>query len=260
MPQGDKALPLQLPLPGPAGRHGHVPNQSTAVSSGQRPESQGPRSSLEGRRGNAFHLRCHQEKCSRPAGCRLLRRRRDAAGGVRRCGLARGHRADHDRRPGPPPRRARPQQPRRPPPPQPPPRRPRPEVWDLVYISDSLGSGGVPAAYAALIERDLGVTVEVHDMWTGGLTARQHPREAPRQGRRLPDLVRLGAPEPAGADPCGRGDRRRRQPGGVGVGRPSVGLELRHLPGGRPGVRGDDRGLRTRDLGPVRGRPRSDLR
>ena len=46
------------------------------------------------------------------------------------------------------------------------------EAWDLVYISDSLGSGGVPAAYAALIERDLGVTVVVHDMWTGGLTAK----------------------------------------------------------------------------------------
>lgn len=46
------------------------------------------------------------------------------------------------------------------------------EVWDLVYISDSLGSGGVAAAYASLIERDLGVTVEVHDLWTGSLTAR----------------------------------------------------------------------------------------
>ena len=46
------------------------------------------------------------------------------------------------------------------------------EVWDLVYISDSLGSGGVPAAYASLIERDLGVSVEVHDLWTGFLNAR----------------------------------------------------------------------------------------
>lgn len=47
------------------------------------------------------------------------------------------------------------------------------EPWDLLWVSDSSGSGGVPAAYAARIEADLGVPVRVHDAWTGGLTARR---------------------------------------------------------------------------------------
>ena len=46
------------------------------------------------------------------------------------------------------------------------------ETWDLVVISDSLLSGGVATDYAARIERDLGVTVRVHDLWTANLTAR----------------------------------------------------------------------------------------
>ena len=48
-----------------------------------------------------------------------------------------------------------------------------PEVWDLVVIGDSLLSGGVAAEYAGRIERDLGVTVRVHDLWTADLTAAQ---------------------------------------------------------------------------------------
>jgi ABC-type transport system substrate-binding protein len=44
------------------------------------------------------------------------------------------------------------------------------DVWDLVYISDSSG-WGVAAEYAARIEADLGVEVEVHDLWGGGLPA-----------------------------------------------------------------------------------------
>jgi hypothetical protein len=45
------------------------------------------------------------------------------------------------------------------------------EAWDLVYISDSSG-WGVADEYAARIEQDLGVQVEVHDLWTGYLEAR----------------------------------------------------------------------------------------
>ena len=44
------------------------------------------------------------------------------------------------------------------------------EVWDLVYISDSTG-WGVADEYAARIEQDLGVQVEVHDLWGGALPA-----------------------------------------------------------------------------------------
>ena len=44
--------------------------------------------------------------------------------------------------------------------------------WDLVWISDSTGSGGVPEAYARRIEADLGVRVRVHDAWTPLLSAR----------------------------------------------------------------------------------------
>lgn len=46
------------------------------------------------------------------------------------------------------------------------------EVWDLVYISDSTG-WGVADEYAARIEQDLGVQVEVHDLWGPGLSARK---------------------------------------------------------------------------------------
>ena len=42
------------------------------------------------------------------------------------------------------------------------------EVWDLVYVSDSTG-WGVANKYAARIQNDLGVQVEVHDLWAGGL-------------------------------------------------------------------------------------------
>ncbi|NNC40911.1 MAG: hypothetical protein HKN95_09495, partial [Acidimicrobiia bacterium] len=42
------------------------------------------------------------------------------------------------------------------------------EVWDLVYVSDSSG-WGVARKYAARIEADLGVQVEIHDLWDGGL-------------------------------------------------------------------------------------------
>lgn len=45
------------------------------------------------------------------------------------------------------------------------------ETWDLVYISDSSG-WGVADHYAARIEEDLGVDVEVHDLWQGVLPAR----------------------------------------------------------------------------------------
>lgn len=45
------------------------------------------------------------------------------------------------------------------------------EVWDLVYISDSSGRG-VADKYAARIEQDLGVEIEVHDLWQGALSAK----------------------------------------------------------------------------------------
>lgn len=44
------------------------------------------------------------------------------------------------------------------------------ETWDLVYISDSSG-WGVADQYAARIEEDLGVGVQVHDLWQGVLPA-----------------------------------------------------------------------------------------
>ena len=45
------------------------------------------------------------------------------------------------------------------------------EPWDLLYVSDSTG-WGVAEQYAKHIERDLGVTVRVHDSWVGGLSIR----------------------------------------------------------------------------------------
>ncbi len=48
---------------------------------------------------------------------------------------------------------------------------PAAEAWDLLWVSDSSGSGGVPQAYADRLGSDLGVTVEVHPAWTGSLTA-----------------------------------------------------------------------------------------
>jgi hypothetical protein len=44
------------------------------------------------------------------------------------------------------------------------------EVWDLAYISDSSGMG-VANKYAARIEQDMGVQVEVHDLIGGGFSA-----------------------------------------------------------------------------------------
>ncbi len=46
------------------------------------------------------------------------------------------------------------------------------EAWDLLWVSPSTGSGGVPEAYARRIEADLGVSVRVHDAWTMNLSAR----------------------------------------------------------------------------------------
>ena len=110
-------------------------------------------------------------------------------------------------------------------------------MWDLVYISDSLGSGGVPAEYAALIERDLGVTVEVHDLWTGGLTARTILEKlrgkddgfltSSGSGRHnLLELISEAEVIVVAGNPRGFRD-----------GRPPVGLELRRPLRGRPGVR-----------------------
>jgi hypothetical protein len=45
-------------------------------------------------------------------------------------------------------------------------------VWDLLWVSDSTGSGGVPEAYARRIEADLRVAVRVHDAWTSSLAAK----------------------------------------------------------------------------------------
>jgi len=49
---------------------------------------------------------------------------------------------------------------------------PSAEAWDLLWVSPSTGSGGVPEAYARRIETDLGVGVRVHDAWTMNLSAR----------------------------------------------------------------------------------------
>lgn len=46
------------------------------------------------------------------------------------------------------------------------------EEWDLVWISDSSG-WGVADVYAAMVEEDTGVKVNVHDYWMGGLSAGQ---------------------------------------------------------------------------------------
>ena len=45
-------------------------------------------------------------------------------------------------------------------------------VWDLLWVSDSTGSGGVPEAYVRRIEADLGVAVRVHDAWKPSLAAK----------------------------------------------------------------------------------------
>ena len=44
------------------------------------------------------------------------------------------------------------------------------EAWDLVWISDSSG-WGVAEIYAAMIEEDTGIQVNLHDNWMGGLSA-----------------------------------------------------------------------------------------
>jgi hypothetical protein len=62
------------------------------------------------------------------------------------------------------------------------------EVWDLVYVSDSSG-WGVADEYAARIAQDVGVRVEVHDLWGGGLPARTI-LEALRGERKLPTYLR----------------------------------------------------------------------
>jgi hypothetical protein len=53
----------------------------------------------------------------------------------------------------------------------PPASEPPTETWDLLWISDSTGSGGTPWQYADHIRADLGVEVEVTDAWTPGLSA-----------------------------------------------------------------------------------------
>jgi hypothetical protein len=47
---------------------------------------------------------------------------------------------------------------------------PTPQVWDLVIMSDSTLIG-VGRRYAAFIQEDLGVQVELHDLWRGDLSA-----------------------------------------------------------------------------------------
>lgn len=44
------------------------------------------------------------------------------------------------------------------------------DEWDLVWISDSSG-WGVTDVYAAMVEEDTGIKVNVHDYWMGGLSA-----------------------------------------------------------------------------------------
>ena len=44
------------------------------------------------------------------------------------------------------------------------------EEWDLVWISDSSG-WGVAEIYAAMVEEDTGVKINVYDNWMGGLRA-----------------------------------------------------------------------------------------
>ena len=44
------------------------------------------------------------------------------------------------------------------------------EEWDLLWISDSSG-WGVAEVYAAMVEEDTGVKVNLNDFWMGGLSA-----------------------------------------------------------------------------------------
>jgi len=67
--------------------------------------------------------------------------------------------------------------------------------WGLVFISDSSG-WGVAERYAAHIESDLGVTVTLHDLATGSLSARSVLRALRSEGtgynlllRELPNLI-----------------------------------------------------------------------
>jgi hypothetical protein len=46
------------------------------------------------------------------------------------------------------------------------------EPLSVVWISDSTAMGGVAAAYGRRIEADLGVPVDVHSFWSGGLTVK----------------------------------------------------------------------------------------
>lgn len=64
------------------------------------------------------------------------------------------------------------------------------EVWDLVYISDSSGMG-VADKYAAHIEQDMGVHIEVHDLWGGGNSA-QYILGALRGERYLTTFIHMG--------------------------------------------------------------------
>lgn len=76
-----------------------------------------------------------------------------------------------------------------------PPDAPEPEAWDLVFISDSSGFG-VADLYAAHIEEDLGVTVTVHDLAIGALSAHSVLAALRSEGtiynlslKELPDLI-----------------------------------------------------------------------
>lgn len=62
---------------------------------------------------------------------------------------------------------------------------PFPELteWDLLIISDS-ANWGVGEYYAALIEKELGVTVNLYDCWVGSLTAKK-TLAVLREGRAL---------------------------------------------------------------------------
>jgi hypothetical protein len=61
-------------------------------------------------------------------------------------------------------------------------------VWDLLWVSDSAGSGGVPEAYARRIEADLGVAVRVHDAWESSLRGEDRAHDTSRSERRGPVL------------------------------------------------------------------------
>jgi hypothetical protein len=69
--------------------------------------------------------------------------------------------------------------------------------WDLVWLSDSSGRGA-GELYAAYVEEDLGVTVTLHDLALGSLSARSvrnalldsEGRAYDLQLRGLPDLIR----------------------------------------------------------------------